>query len=224
MRKQAKEVKARIKKNKLRLKEERIKMIEVLTEQNKVSTIVPELIVEDFSSNPDYRKCTSCLNYKLLTEYYKNNTTGYYQSKCKRCNNDYANGKLKDYYQTKYETRGGSERVLHKPGEFMDIYQEKQVSWLLELIGWSKDGDIWVKEGIKTVQDGNIVWDKIIPTPKVKKDRKKPTPKRTYNINKIIELRNNGLTILEIAGIMGCSKPTIRKLLLKGNEEAKGND
>lgn len=223
MKQQAKQVKLRIKERKQRLKDERNKMIDILAEQNKVATIVPNAIVEDFSTNPDYRKCTMCNEYKLLNNFYQNKNTGYYHSRCIPCHREYSNGKLTDYYQNKYQTKGGSERVMKKAGQFADIYQEEQVHWLLNLIGWSMDGDVWVKKGIKQVVDGKIVWDKIPTKEKVKKAPTTKRPKIEYHTEKIKELRSNGLTLLEIAQIIGCSKPTIRKILIKANEEAKGN-
>ena len=216
MKKQAKQVKLRIKERKQRLKEERKKMIEVLAEQNKVATIVPNAIVEDFSTNPDYKQCKMCNEYVPLTEYYQNKQSGYYHSRCKPCHLQYSSGKLINYYQEKYRTRGGSEKVMRKAGEFTDIYQEEQVHWLLNLIGWSMDGDVWVKKGIKQVVDGKIVWDKVPTVEKVKKVRTLK-PKRTYDVEKMVQLRNEGLTLLEIAQIVGCSKPTVRKLLIKAN-------
>jgi hypothetical protein len=219
MSKQAKEVKARIKERKARLKDERNKMIEVLAEQNKVSTIVPNEVIEDYSTNPDYKSCTACKEYKPLSAFYQNKNTLYYHSRCKDCHRDYSNGKLVDYYQTKYRTQGGSERILPKAGTFVDIYQEEQVSWLLQLIGWSKDGDIWVKEGIKKVVDGNIVWDKIQKKEKVIKLRKSRLVITDDDIKDIIELRNKGLLMREIATIYKCSKTLIGKLIIKHNEE-----
>ena len=212
MKQQAKQVKLRIKERKARLKEERIKMIEVLAEQNKVPTIVPNEVVEDYSSNPNYKSCTACKKYKLLIDFYQNKNTLYYHSRCKDCHRDYSNGKLVDYYQTKYRTQGGSERILPKAGTFVDIYQEEQVSWLLRLIGWDKHGDVWVKSGIKQVVNGKIVWDKIPTKEKVKRVRPKK-PKRTYDVDRIVQLRNNGLLLREIATVMGCSRPTIKKIL-----------
>ena len=76
---------------KLNLKDERNKLIELLTEQNKVQPVVQELIVEDFSTNPDYKKCTTCAEYKLLSEYYQNKQSGYYHTRCKVCHNEYTN-------------------------------------------------------------------------------------------------------------------------------------
>jgi hypothetical protein len=222
MKLQAKQVKLRIKEQKQRLKEERNKMIDILTQQNIVQPAVAELIVEDFSNNPDYKSCTMCAEYKLLTEFYQNKNSGYYHSRCKPCHLQYSSGKLNDYYEEKYKTKGGSERVMRKAGDFVDIYQEEQVSWLLQLIGWSKDGDVWVKKGIKQVVDGKIVWDKIPSKQKVIRLRKnKKLVITEQDIEKIIELRSRGLMMREIAAIYKCSKTTIGKILI--NEEAKRN-
>ena len=212
MKVQSKQVKLKIKERKARLKQERIEMIEVLAEQNKVSTIVPNEVIEDYSTNPNYKSCTACKEYKPLSAFYQNKNTLYYHSRCIPCHRDYSNGKLVDYYQTKYRTQGGSERILPKAGTFVDIYQEEQVSWLLRLIGWDKHGDVWVKPGIKQVVNGKIVWDKI-PT-KQKKVRPKK-PKRVYDEDRIVQLRNSGLLLREIATVMGCSRPTIKKILDK---------
>jgi hypothetical protein len=219
MKVQAKQVKLRIKERKARLKQERIEMIEVLAEQNKVPTIVPNELIEDFSTNPDYKSCTACQKYKPLSAFYQNKNTLYYHSRCKDCHRDYSNGKLIDYYQEKYRTKGGSERILPKAGTFVDIYQEEQVTWLLQLIGWRKENEVWVKEGIKKVVDGKIVWDKILTKEKKKKER--PKHPRVYDVERIVQLRNSGLLLREIGFIMKISRQTIKKILIKADEEKR---
>jgi hypothetical protein len=211
MRKQGREVKARI-------KERKLNMTQVPTQEIIVQPVVSELIVEDFSNNPDYRKCTMCEEYHLLNRFYQNKNTGYYHSRCIPCHNQYSNNRLIDYYQEKYRTKGGSERVLPKAGHFTDIYQEEQTSWLLDLLGWSKDGEVWVKKGIKTIQDGKIVWDKI-PTKEKKKRILKP--RRIYDVEGIVDLRKSGATIETIARINHCSSPTIRKILIEVDEKTR---
>jgi hypothetical protein len=207
------------KEHKDRLKEERKDMIEVLIQQNIVEPVVSELIVEDFSTNPDYRKCVMCENYKVISEFYQNKQSGYYHTRCKICHNEYTNKRQHEYYQKKYETCGGSERVIPKPNMYMDKYQEEQTRWLMELLGWNKDGDVWVKENVKRVVDGKIVWD-ILPK-KVIKLRKTRTVITEDDIKHIIELRNKGLLMREIALIYKCSKTLIGKILIKHNEEAR---
>lgn len=193
-------------------------MIELLDEEDKVQPEALKSIVEDFSDNDDYRKCTMCGNHKLSEEFYQNKRTGYYHSRCKPCHNNYSGGKLSEYYQKKFETQGGSERILPKPGTYTDIYQEQQVSWLLDLIGWSKDNDVWVKEGIKTVQDGKIVWDKI-PVEENLHYVTKRLAVTDEQIAHIVQLRSNGFKMREIAVIYNCSRTTIGKIL--SNEEKR---
>jgi len=216
--KQVLEYQKKKKEYKLNLKDERKEMIELLTEQNKVQPVVQELIVEDFSNNPDYKKCIMCEKYKPLTDYYKNSNTLYYHPRCKRCHIDYANKRQNEYYQKKYETCGGSERILPRCGQYVDIFQERQVTWLLELLNWRKDGNVWVKDGIKKVVDGKIVWDKIPSQERIIKRRKPKKDKIVYDIDKIVELRNQGLLMREIALILKCSKTTIGKILIKYNQ------
>jgi hypothetical protein len=203
---------------KLHLKDERKEMIELLTEQNKVQPVVQELIVEDFSNNPDYKKCLMCEKYKPLTDFYKNSNTLYYHTRCKRCHIDYSNKKQHDYYQKKYETCGGSERVLPKVGHFMDKFQEEQTRWLMELLGWTKENNVWVKEGIKKVVDGKIVWDKIPKKERVFTIRKTRTVITEDDIKDIVKLRSDGLLMREIGMIYNCSKTLIGKILLKYNQ------
>jgi hypothetical protein len=223
MKLQAKQVKLRIKEQKQLLKEERNKMIDILAQQNISQPAVAELIVEDYSNNPDYKSCTMCAEYKLLEEFYQNKQSGYYHSRCKPCHLQYSSGKLNDYYEEKYKTKGGSERVMRKAGDFVDIYQEEQTAWLLELIGWSKDGEVWVKKGIKQVVDGKIVWDKIRPKEKQIVLRKTRTVITNEDIKDIVKLRSDGLLIREITKIYKCSSTTIRRILSEAYEEAKRN-
>ena len=204
---------------KVNLKDEKNKLIELLTEQNKVQPVVQELIVEDFSKNPDYKKCTMCAKYKLLSEYYQNKQSGYYHTRCKVCHNEYTNKRQHEYYQKKYETCGGSEIVLNKCGDFTDKYQEAQTVWLLETIGWNRNEDgIFTKKGIKEIIDGKIVWLKIPNQERVIKRRKPKKDKKVYDIDKIVKLRNQGLLMREIALVLNCSKTTIGKILIKYNQ------
>lgn len=217
MRKQSREVKARIKERKLHLKEERKEMIEVLTQQEKLQPVVPELEPVVLEDNPNNKKCKMCEKFLPLTDFYQNIHTGYYHSRCKNCHRNYSTQKQKDYYQDKYKTKGGSERVLIKPNHYTDIYQEQQTHWVMKLMGWTfNENGVWSKEGIK---DKDNVWDKVPTKPKEIKKRRPKSNKRVYDVEKIVILRKSGLLLREIAHIMGCSKPTIRKILIKEGEK-----
>ena len=60
------------------------------------------------------------------------------------------------------------------------------------------------------------MWDKV-PT----KERKKRIVKhkRFFDVEGIVKLRKNGLTLKEIAQINSCSQPTIRKILAEVDEK-----
>lgn len=208
-----------VKRFRSKLKGENLKSIQTPIQEEIIQPDVPESIIEDFSNNPDYRCCIGCKEYKLLSEFYRNNTTGYYMSKCKVCHNAKAHELQKKYYEEKYRTCGGSEVVKRHPDDWTDEFQRDQCHWLLETIGWEKNNvngkTIWTRLGIKHLEDDKIIWDKIKPKePKPKQIRRK---RPTYNINQIIQLRSEGKLMREIAEIIGCSKPTIVKILKRIN-------
>ena len=94
------------------------------------------------------KKCLMCKEYKPTSEYYKNKKTGYYHARCKKCHLEYSNKKLHEYYQKKYETCGGSEKVMAQPNNYTDKYQEAQTHWVMEVMGWKfNDNGVWSKEG-----------------------------------------------------------------------------
>lgn len=191
----------------------------VLSIQNDITPpqIVSNCEIDIYKDNPDYKKCFECDKYKPLTDFYKNNKSLYYHTRCKRCHIDFTNKKQSEYYQKKFETCGGSERVIPKPNKYVDRWQEEQTKWVLELMGWNKEGDVWVKEGIKKVVAGKIVWDKIPTKEKIFKIKSK-VELTGDDINKIKELRSSGLLIREIAVLYKCSKTTIRRILLYEKE------
>jgi hypothetical protein len=198
---------------KLKLQEERKEMIEVLTQQIIVQPDVPELepvVLEG-------KKCLLCKENKPFTEFYQNKQNGYYHTKCKKCHLEYSNKKLHEYYQKKYETCGGSEKVMTHPNTYMDKYQEAQTHWVLEVMGWKfNDNGVWSKEGIKD-KDNN--WDKIPKQEKVIQLRKSRLELNSNDIKNIVELRNKGLLMREIAVIYNCSKTLIGTILMKENEK-----
>jgi hypothetical protein len=201
---------------KLKLQEERKEMIQVLTQQIIVEPEVLELepvVLEG-------KKCLLCKENKPISEFYQNKNNGYYHTRCKKCHLEYSNKKLHEYYQKKYETCGGSEKVLNKCGDFTDKFQEAQTVWLLELIGWNRNKDgVFTKKGIKEIVDGKIVWPKIPKKEPVIQLRKSRAELKINDIKNIVELRNKGLLMREIAVIYNCSKTLIGTILMKENEK-----
>ena len=215
MTKQKQQHRLLIKEQKLKLKEERTEMIELLTQQNKVQQEVLELQPVVLET----KKCVMCEQHKPTSEFYQNKQNGYYHTRCRICHNQYTCKRQHEYYQKKWETCGGSEKVLPKPNTYMDKYQEAQTHWVMELIGWKfNDNGVWSKEGIKD-KDNN--WDKIPKKEKVIKLRKARTVINSEDIKKIVELRKQGLLMREIAVIYNCSKTLIGDIIMKEKANEK---
>jgi hypothetical protein len=203
IKKQKKEYKAKI-------RQEKLNMMDLPTQQDKVAVIAPELQTDPFNDNPLYKFCKNCNQYKLLTDYYVNKSINGYATWCKVCHNGHTRKKQLEYYQNKYENNGGSERILSKPGTYVDKYQKEQLFWVMELMGWKhNDNGVFSKDGIKD-KDNN--WTNVNKIEKVRVERK-PRKQREYDIDKMKELRESGFYFYEIAKIMKCSKPTVLKLL-----------
>ena len=185
-------------------------MKEISIQPDKVAVIAPELQPDPFNDNPLYKFCKNCNQYKLLTDYYVNKSIKGYATWCKVCHNGHTRRKQLEYYQNKYENNGGSERILSKPGTYVDKYQKEQTFWVMDLMGWTyNENGVFSKEGIK---DKDKNWTNVKMLPKKKKEigiRKS----REYDVDKMKELRESGLYFYEIAKIMKCSKPTVLKLL-----------
>ena len=203
IKKQKKEYKAKIRQDKLN-------MMDLPNEQIKPAVIEPELQTDLFKGNPLYKFCKNCNQYKLLTEYYVNKGINGYATWCKVCHNTHTRQKQIEFYQNKYKNNGGSERVLAKGNSYTDEFQRKQTFWVMELMGWTfNENGIWSKEGIKD-KDNN--WMNVKKVPKKKKEYV-PRESREYDVDKIRELRENGMILSDIAKMMKCSKPTVIKLL-----------
>jgi hypothetical protein len=204
-----------VKRFRAKKKEEKEKMKQTLTEEKKVSEITPEPPTNVFEDNPDYRKCSMCMEHKPSTDFYKNYRTGYYHTRCKKCHNEYTGIRQKEYYEEKYKNNGGSERIIPKPNQYTDVYQKEQTHWLMNLLGWTyNDNGVWSKEGIK---NKDKEWDKIPKKIKEIKLRKSRYILTQEDIERIFELRKQGTLMREIAVIYKCSKTTIGKILKKKN-------
>lgn len=209
---QKKEYKLKIKANKLLL--EQLPQKEIIIQPD-----APELIVEDFSTNPDYKKCVLCLEYKNLKEFYFAKTVQAYQSKCKKCHNQVAHQKQAQAYEYKKINCGGSERVPPKAGVFADEYQKEQTFWVMKLMGWTynEEHNKWFKDGIKELQDGKVKWFNI-PEKIVKpKKRYSARPHVIIDMKLLNKYRDEDkLTYKQIAVLMGVSNTTIKKYYHNG--------
>lgn len=154
------------------------------------------------------RKCKNCNEMKDIK-------TGYYahRNECISCVN-----KKESIYRRKESlerrmNNGGSERVKQTPGDYADIYQEKQVSEFLTALGWKLNPNgVWSKKGFKTKDK---VWEK--PLKKYKKvngnyhgsERSPIYEKR----DELLLLRASGMTYMKIGNIYKISPATVMRII-----------
>jgi hypothetical protein len=192
-----------------KIRQDKLKLEQVHTIVTKLSAIAYNEETDPFKDNPLYKFCKQCKKYKLIaTDYYLTTATKTAQTMCKVCHNEKHRQKMRDFYDRKYRENGGSERIIPEVGKYVDQWQEEQTRWLLNVIGWkySEETKTWWKPGIK---DKHNNWVNVIPKPKAPK-KEKP-PKRIFDVDKMVELRNSGLLFREIGAIMGWSRPVVVK-------------
>lgn len=202
MYKQKKEYKSKI-------RQEKTQQIEILVQEEIIQPVQPELEINLFQDNTDYKLCKGCNEYKdKVSGFYYIKQTGYYHQLCKVCHNNKSKEATRRYYEEKRKNNGGSETISPKPNTYRDEYQKEQTFWIMELMGWTyNDNGVWSKEGIK---DKDKNWVKI---PKKEKGIKKPRP--VFDVQEMLRLRNEGYLFREIGERLGCSKPTVIKYLKK---------
>lgn len=158
--------------------------------------------------------CPKCEKELPIDAFYVYKKTGNLFKNCKSC-------LLEKQRQGNVKSDAVNDKMLwainkNKPGEFSNEEQKRLVHQLLNLMGWvhNPDKNFWYRKGIR---DANGNWDRIVP--KTKKTNDVRRRRRTYDEKKVLQLRKEGLLLREIAVIMDCSRPTIRKILMKHNEK-----
>lgn len=181
---------------------------------------VPELepeVLEDFSSNKDYKQCRTCKEWKTKDKFYlhKSKSKSSYLD-CKTCCNKIEAARAKVYRQQELEENGGSFRHYKEPNRWIDDIQRDATFDILKAIGWkfNEEKGIWWKEGIKN-EDGeflNVV--KKERKPKVFSGYRKPYKSLKFTkevIEEMKHLRNMGKTFQYIADKYECTLPTVYK-------------
>jgi hypothetical protein len=178
----------------------------MIKERKKTQPVVKELQPEpiiDYSSNPEYKQCIKCNEYRTRDYYYKLGTDSRFNT-CKVCI------KKKDDAEREQELieNGGSLKIPQKPNTYRDKYQKQLVFEFLPMLGWqfNEESGIWWKEGVKT-QMGTFVNIK----PNAKTFKKVSKEERI----EIVRLRKTGMKLQNIADIMGVSKGAISSFLKK---------
>ena len=171
--------------------------------------VQPVILTTPIVEEPhNHKVCPECNEVKHHQEFYYIKRTGNYFKKCKICINRITREGQRLRYDTRKTENGGSERVPVKPNIYADEYQKAQTFWVLELMGWKyNENGVWSKEGIK---NKDKQWDRIVKEPK----KEKP-PRIIWKdrVDEVMNLKRKGLSSIEIAAKLGCSKTTILKLI-----------
>jgi hypothetical protein len=155
--------------------------------------------------------------------------SGYYDS-CKEVQGRYCSSCIRKNQNQKYYDKvmseGGSERVCQKPNTYADEYQKAQTFMVLQRLGWvfNEDTGIWSKEGVK---DKFGTWLNITPQPKIKRRPNGVIVRKKHGvhkyINEIVEQRESGVSVFDLAYIYCCSHTTIRTIIYNYYREKKAD-
>lgn len=166
-----------------------------------------------YSNNPNYHKCNTCNEWKLIDDYYQTSGGKIYSNRCRPCTKKFDADKREE----KLINNCGGEKVPPKPNVYTDKYQKQCTFEMLEILGYTFDEPtgIWVKAGYKEIKDGKIIF----PTLNLKAiTRRKISPTK---LDKIIILREKGWSYENIAEELGISDTTVYKHLKKWKNQSK---
>jgi hypothetical protein len=167
----------------------------------------------EYSTNPEYKQCSDCMEYQPLDNYYLNKN-GHHIKRCKECH-----GKMyKEYKNQKLIDTGGADSYYKEPNRYWDEEQKKNVFMVMEALGWIFDEPtgIWNKPGIKE----NGVFINMVLENKPKRKTSYPHGRKIKsgvwnNTDKIVKLIEEGYTYNDVADTFDCSHTTIRLVVTK---------
>jgi len=194
---------------KSKIKQEKQLMDQLLQEQIKVSTIVPNEEPEVLEVQGVSKKCPECKKVLPASDYYKSHLGTLFKY-CKKCHVTITNNANR---QSKLDN-GGSTRVPVKCNVFADHVQKEQTHQFLQLLGFSYTNGVWWKKGFKTADK---VWECFNETPKKKRVGHSNGGRKVLKIHtmkeQIIKEYEEGKGYFELADIYNCSHTTIRALI-----------
>jgi hypothetical protein len=141
---------------------ESIKMKEII--QPEVQELEIE-VVNPLSTNPDYKQCRTCQEYKHKMDdyYYHGSSKKTTYLDCIKCLNKRELNRKREERQEELESSGGSERVHTQVGMWVDEYQREQTYMVMKALGYTYNEECghFLKPGVKEYVDGELKFTKV---------------------------------------------------------------
>lgn len=170
-----------------------------------------------YQSNPNYKKCITCKEWKNLEEYYfHQKAKGIRFNDCIECHRKKDRREREEYL----ENNCGSNQILSTPNEYFDKHQKGCVFNLMELLGYiyNEDSGVWTKPGVKEIIDGNIVFFKLKKTKKIGVYK---TKINQTTLKMIIDYKQRGWNNQKIASKLDISDTTVYKYYKEWKDTSK---
>ena len=168
----------------------------------------------DYSTNPDYKRCTVCKEFKHLDKYYfHSRAKGIKFADCMDCQREKDKKEREEYLKE----NGGSNRIHKYPNQYDDEYQKQQVFQLMIEMGYTfnEEYEIWVKDNVKSIQDGKPYFHFLKYNNKRGRGKKIP---QSYK-DRIMFYRKKGYSMGKIARITGISDSAICKIIKENGKD-----
>ena len=171
----------------------------------------------DYSTNPDYKKCTKCHEWKYFDDYhFHQKTKGIRFAECKTCQRE----KDKLEHEEYLDNNGGHDRILVRCNQYMDEIQRTQTFQVMEILGYTFNEELgtWFKEGVKTLEeDGKIKFHFLKYTRRPVRGKGKKISELLKD--RIIMYRQKGYSMGKISLITGVSDSSICKIIKEYEEK-----
>jgi hypothetical protein len=122
-------------------------------------------VVNPFSTNPDYKQCRTCQEYKHKIDdyYYHGSSKKTTYLDCTKCLNLRELNRRRAERQEELESSGGSEKVHSNVGVWEDKYQREQTYMVMKVLGYtySEECGHFLKPGVKEYVDGELKFTKV---------------------------------------------------------------
>lgn len=105
-----------------------------------------------YSSQPNYKKCTKCGEWKTSDNYYKHKKSS--RAFCNQCYNQ----QQRNIRQQKLNDNGGNILVRKFPNQYQGEAQKQQVFEFMTIFGYLYQDGVWIKPGYKEVVNEKIVF------------------------------------------------------------------